>query len=97
MSRYRVSPDTLVAALDGVTVLLHLDSKRYFSLNETGAMIWRLVESGAEEEVIVGQLVQQYQVAAPEARRTVLDVLERLTDAALVSKREDEGQMEVGA
>lgn len=39
---YRIHPSVLFTDLeDGTSVLLHLDSKFYYTLNETGTIIWR--------------------------------------------------------
>ena len=39
---YRIHPSVLFTDLeDGTSVLLHLDSKFYYTLNETGTVIWR--------------------------------------------------------
>ena len=39
---YRIHPSVLFTDLDdGTGVLLHLDSKYYYTLNETGSLVWR--------------------------------------------------------
>ncbi len=39
---YRIHPSVLFTDLeDGTSVLLHLDSKFYYTLNDTGTLIWR--------------------------------------------------------
>lgn len=38
---YRIHPSVLFTDLDdGTSVLLHLDSKHYYTLNESGTLIW---------------------------------------------------------
>jgi hypothetical protein len=50
----RVHPAVIATPLrDGETVLLHLDTKRYYSLNALGGQIWRTL---AAEPVELGQL-----------------------------------------
>ena len=41
--RYTASPEVLAAHLEGEAVLLHMDTKDYFRLNDTAAWVWRLV------------------------------------------------------
>lgn len=50
---YRIHPSVLFTDLDdGTGVLLHLDSKYYYTLNESGTIIWRtLLEHEGEGEV----------------------------------------------
>jgi hypothetical protein len=48
---YRIHPSVLFTDLeDGTSVLLHLDSKFYYTLNESGTAIWRALmdREGAE-------------------------------------------------
>ena len=89
MTRYQVSRDAMIASLEGGTVLLHLDTKRYYSLNETGALIWRLLESGETDERMLECLLETYDVSPAEASATLADLLARLTSARLVSPREE--------
>lgn len=52
---YRIHPSVLFTDLeDGTSVLLHLESKHYYTLNETGTIIWRALmqnEGAAEDEL----------------------------------------------
>lgn len=39
---YRIHPSVLFTDLDdGTSVLLHLESKHYYTLNDSGTIIWR--------------------------------------------------------
>lgn len=45
--QYQVDPDVIVTELqEGDAVLLHLGTRMYYSLNETGLNIWRHLENG---------------------------------------------------
>jgi Coenzyme PQQ synthesis protein D (PqqD). len=69
--RYRSIPEALVATLSDGAVLLNLQTKRYFSLNETGTRIWEMVQQTADEETIVEALLDEYDVEEPTARTEV--------------------------
>lgn len=84
MTRYRIVPDALSAALSDGAVLLHLYTKRYFSLNETGSRIWSLLEQQATDEEIVDTLVREYDVEKPEAARAVSQLLDDLVAERLI-------------
>lgn len=84
MTRYRIIPDALSAALSDGAVLLHLYTKRYFSLNETGSRIWSLLEQQATDEEIVDTLVREYDVEKPEAARAVSQLLDDLVAERLI-------------
>jgi len=65
-------------------VLLNLQTKRYFSLNETGTRIWEMVQQTAEEEEIVATLLREYDVEEPMARSEVRRILDELIEAQLI-------------
>lgn len=82
--RYRAIPEALVATLSDGAVLLNLQTKRYFSLNETGTRIWELVQQTAEEEEIVQALLGEYEVDEAMARTEVRRILDELVEAQLI-------------
>lgn len=85
MSRYVVSGDAACAAVEDGAVVLNMRTKRYYSLNETGAAIWRLLEDEVPVPDIVTHLVQHYDVDHVAADRAVAGLLQDLTSEALVA------------
>lgn len=82
--RYRAIAEALVATLSDGAVLLNLQTKRYFSLNETGTRIWEMVQETADEESIVTTLLEEYDVEEPMARTEVRRILDELLEAQLI-------------
>jgi Coenzyme PQQ synthesis protein D (PqqD) len=82
--RYKAIPEALVATLSDGAVLLNLQTKRYFSLNETGTRIWEMVQQTADEETIVATLLSEYEVDEPMARAEVRRILDELIEAQLI-------------
>jgi hypothetical protein len=82
--RYKAITEALVATLADGAVLLNLQTKRYFSLNETGTRIWEMVQQTADEEAIVATLLREYEVEEPMARAEVRRILEELIEAQLI-------------
>ncbi len=82
--RYRAIPEALVATLSDGAVLLNLQTKRYFSLNETGTRIWELVQQAVDEESIVATMIREYEVDEPTARKEVRRILDELIEAQLI-------------
>ena len=85
MPRYVAAADTACATLEGGAVLLHMGTKRYYSLNETGALVWELLEQGATEGDVVTRLVDRYTVAAGDAQAAVGELLAELLAEGLVA------------
>ena len=68
---------------DGEVVLLHLESKMYFSLNPTGERIWRGLKEGLSLSEISRRLQEEFDVDADAADRSVLDLVSELCEQKL--------------
>jgi len=77
-SPYRIPKDVFAAQLAGEAVILHLDTKRYYRLNATGAEIWRGLEQGESRDEIVHRLAREFTVdletAGAEVDRLIADL-----------------------
>jgi hypothetical protein len=69
---------------DDETVLLHLDTKAYFSLNLTGARIWEALKVGQSLGEISELPQEQFDVDAQRAEKSVVDLVETLSQHGLV-------------
>jgi hypothetical protein len=84
VTHYRAVPEALVATLSDGAVLLNLQTKRYFSLNETGTRIWAMVQESSSEEEIVATLLDEDGVDDAVARAEVRRILDELVEAQLI-------------
>ncbi len=87
---YVISPDAVCATLEDGAVVLHLRTKRYYSMNETGALVWRQLAERAAPKEIVGALVAAYDVARPEAEASVGQLIEELIAEDLIVVVDDQ-------
>jgi hypothetical protein len=71
---------------DGSAVLLHLQTKYYYSLNETGCFLWKLLEGdkGSSEEELVSELYVHFDVEPDIARKDIRDFLKDLSVQGLI-------------
>jgi hypothetical protein len=86
--RYTISPDAAFAAVDDGAVVLHMRTKRYYSLNETGAFVWRRLEDGVARSAIVMHVVDEYDVGIAEAEIAVVRLLDELVQETLIGMAE---------
>jgi hypothetical protein len=68
---------------DGEVVLLHLESKIYYSLNPTGERIWRGLKEGLKLKQISGRLQEEFDVDENTADRSVLELANELCEQNL--------------
>ena len=84
---YRVTPDkdVIITELEGKeAVLLHLGTKMYFTLNETGLRIWQMLSSGLTPEEISKRVSGEFDVSPEKAIESVLNLIDELIREKLV-------------
>jgi len=69
---------------DGEVVLLHLESKAYFSLNLTGERIWQGVKQGLGLREISQRLQAEFDVDQARADSSVVELINELAEQKLV-------------
>ena len=68
---------------EGEVVLLHLESKMYYSLNPTGERIWQGLKEGVTLKEISRRLQEEFAVDEENANRSVLDLVNELCQQKL--------------
>ena len=80
-----VVPDHVVTRLvDGMTVLLDVDSGRTFSLDDIGTRAWQVLIDAPTIQAAVEQLQREYDAEPGELERDLLALIDRLASAQLV-------------
>ena len=70
--------------MDGEEIILHLDSNRYYGLNDVGTQIWKLVQDERTVAEIQAELMDEYEVE-PERCGEHLDIfLTELAEQGLI-------------
>ena len=83
--KLRLHPQVVDTKLDeGEVVLLHLDSKMYYSLNRTGERIWQGLKDGLTSKEISRRLQEEFGVDPERADRSVLELVKELSQQNLV-------------
>lgn len=77
--RYRIRESVLHTRLETESVLLDLDSGRYFSLNSVGSRIWdRLAEGPRTIDDLLFEITKEYEVSPEQAEPDLLALLQEL-------------------
>lgn len=77
--------------LEEGAVLLHLGTRFYYSLNEVGQSIWRLLDSAESLEDMLGKLAEEYEVDGQRVEESVSRFLNELEREQLILRHEEEG------
>ena len=76
--------DIVFTDFDGEGMIVDLNTKQYFKLNETAALIWRNLESAKPIEEIAAELQSRYEVTREHATSSIERLLEKLAANKLV-------------
>jgi len=87
VKKYQAREDVVFTDLDdGSAVLLHLETKYYFSLNETGCFLWKLLEreAGITEKEMADELCEAFDVDEERAIADVSEFVGELSQQGLI-------------
>ena len=84
--RYVRHPDLRLADVEGDGVVLHLGTRRYFSVSESGLILLQALEAPRSVDELVGVLVEQYEVTPAQAEVSVRQFLDTCRTADLLVK-----------
>ena len=83
--KLRPHPDAVDTELEtNELVLLHLESKSYYSLNVTGMRIWQGLKQGSSLRDISRRLQEEFEIDSERADRCVLRIASELSRVKLV-------------
>ena len=71
-TRYRRRPDTRLTALAREGVVLHLGTRHYFSVSETGLTVLEALATPQTPDELVRLLLDRYEVSAALDRKSVV-------------------------
>ena len=69
-------------------VLVDLNTKRYYTLNETAMLIWQGLDRGKTTSEIVSEICEHYDVTAEHATASVQRLVESLAAHRLLQSNE---------
>ncbi len=74
--KVKPDPDVVITELENKeAVLLHLGTKNYFTLNETGLRIWQMLSSGLSSGEVSERLRDEFDVTTEKARESVMNLI----------------------
>lgn len=83
--RATVPANVLVRFLDKESVLLNLNTEKYFGLDPVGTRMWQLVTSAPTVEAAFFQLLEEYDVESERLRANLSELLDHLVENGLIA------------
>ncbi|HTR20541.1 MAG TPA: PqqD family protein [Gemmatimonadales bacterium] len=86
--RYSRHPELRLTALAGEGVVLHLGTRRYFTVSESGLVILEALAAPCTKDELVAAVLARYEVDPSRAAASVESFLSRCRDADLLEEHE---------
>jgi Coenzyme PQQ synthesis protein D (PqqD) len=82
----KASPTVFTPLPDGTGVLLNLDTRFYYSLNRTGAVLWQRIEEGGIVTLddLLRDTGERFEVSEDAARPFVIKFIEQLESFQMI-------------
>lgn len=77
-------PHVLVRYLDRESVLLNLQTERYYGLDETGTRMWQLVTAAPNIDSAYQELLSEFDVESEVLRSDLTELLGKLVENGLL-------------
>jgi len=87
MSATKLSPGKHVVVTDfdgGEGILVDLNTKKYYQLNETAMVVWKGLEKGKTLSEIVADITSSYEVGTEQATLSVQRIVDNFQSYKLV-------------
>ena len=90
--RFAVDPARVVhETIEGETIVIHLETGTYYSLQGTAVEIWSMLDHGWSEDEVVAELGRRYQAAESALAVSVREFTQELVGDELVVRRNGTG------
>lgn len=82
--RVKVPDDVLISGLQTESVILNLDSERYFGLDEVGTRMMSVLTSADSIQAAYETLLEEYDVEGEVLRQDLTAIIEQMVEQGLV-------------
>jgi hypothetical protein len=82
--RVTIPKDVLLSGLEGESVLLNLESERYFGLDEVGTRMFSVLTESNSIQAAYEVLLDEYDVDAESLRSDLISLIDNLVDQGLM-------------
>jgi hypothetical protein len=82
--RVRLPDDVLISNLQQESVILNLDSERYYGLDDVGTRFLSTLTASESIEAAYGKLIREYDIDARVLRQDLLELVENLVKQGIL-------------
>ena len=82
--RYKQHPELRLTEVEGEGVVLHLGTRRYFSVTESGLILLKALDTPSTFDELVAALLDEYEVSEREATESAREFIEKCVESKLL-------------
>jgi hypothetical protein len=82
--RAATPPHVLVRVVERESVLLNLETEKYFGLDETGTRMWQLITASSSIDAAYRELLAEFDVEPETLKTNLTELLGRLVENGLI-------------
>lgn len=82
--RLIIPPDVLISNVGGESVILNVNSERYFGLDQVGARMLTVLTTSDSIQTAFETLLEEYEVENEALRQDLVDLIDRLIKQGLL-------------
>lgn len=75
----------MTADMNGATVMMDIETGKYYNLGESGGRIWELLESPMSLDILLDALTKEYSVTIEQCEKDTVPFLVSLVERGLLS------------
>ncbi len=80
-----INPNVITQDVEDEAVLLHMGTEEYFSLDDVGTVMWKLLNDLPLVEDVISALMTMYDVDESRLRQDLANLLEKLVHQKLIA------------
>ena len=87
---YQQKDGVMTADMNGETVMMDINTGKYYNLGRVGSEIWALLKNPLSEQELIDELLARYKVNPEQCRKETAAFVQKLLSIGLIGKCEQE-------
>lgn len=76
--------EVFAGKIDNETVMMHIQTGKYYGLDDIGSRIWKMAEEKIQVKEIIAQLIDEFDVDKQQCEKDVIELLNDLKSNDLI-------------
>lgn len=84
MTKYRKTPNNIDSEVHGETIMINVQLGKYFSLNESGTVLWKMLDQPIDEKSMINKLMDEYEIDSETCTKEVTTFINEMLNLKLI-------------